>query len=178
MADERSRAPHYFERMCDEVAELTAYGFSLSGTAPSPVLFLKGTLNAAEREGGPLLAGEDGAALRAALERLGYAPGDWAACSCDIYTSHGIWSHAEPQMLAEAIEVFDPELVIALDSPAARALSDAWDLSEALGVGAVRRIRGRRVLALGGFEAALSDPDGKQVMWARLKLVPPLGAPL
>ena len=46
-----------------------------------------------------------------------------------------------------------------------------------LAPGAVARVRGMRVLNLGGFADALADPHEKQVMWARLKKIPPLGEP-
>ena len=36
---------------------------------------------------------------------------------------------------------------------------------------------GVRVLALGGFADALGDQRQKQLMWARLKQIPPLGEP-
>ena len=44
--------------------------------------------------------------------------------------------------------------------------------------GLVARVLGRRVLALGGFEAALGDARAKQRMWAYLKQLPPIGSPL
>ena len=51
-------------------------------------------------------------------------------------------------------------------------------LQEALlAPGAVARVLGMRVLNLGGFAAALGDSHEKQVMWARLKRIPPLGEP-
>jgi len=34
-----------------------------------------------------------------------------------------------------------------------------------------------RVMDLGGFEAALADPKKKQIAWAYLKKIPPLGEP-
>jgi hypothetical protein len=43
--------------------------------------------------------------------------------------------------------------------------------------GAVAQVCGMRVLNLGGFAEALGDAHEKQVMWARLKRVPPLGEP-
>ena len=46
-----------------------------------------------------------------------------------------------------------------------------------LAPGAVARVRGMRVINLGGFSDALADPHEKQVMWARLKKIPPLGEP-
>ena len=44
--------------------------------------------------------------------------------------------------------------------------------------GLIARVLGRRVLALGGFEAALGDARAKQRMWAYLKQLPPIGSPL
>lgn len=38
--------------------------------------------------------------------------------------------------------------------------------------------RGRRVLALDGFEAALTDKAAKQRMWAYIKQLTPAAAPL
>ena len=43
--------------------------------------------------------------------------------------------------------------------------------------GYVVYVRGVRVLALGGFANALGDQRKKQLMWARLKQIPPLGEP-
>ena len=43
--------------------------------------------------------------------------------------------------------------------------------------GLIAPVLGRRVLALDGFEAALSQPAEKQRMWAYLKQMLPLGAP-
>ena len=43
--------------------------------------------------------------------------------------------------------------------------------------GNVVHLLGMRVLNLGGFAAALGDAHEKQVMWARLKKIPPLGEP-
>ncbi len=52
------------------------------------------------------------------------------------------------------------------------------DLSEAmLDEGVVAVVLGMRFLNLGDFAAALADPKQKQVMWARLKQVPPQGEP-
>ena len=178
MGGERELAQLYYERTREELAGLEGCGLLLAGHAFAPVLLLKGRLNGPELAGGPLLAGDDGAALAAALDRLGYPADGWAGCSPCVRSADGSWRPAEATLLAEAVEVFDPELVIALDTEAADALQGAWGLDAPLVAGGVARVRGRRVLALGGFEAALSDPHAKQVMWARLKLVPPLGAPL
>ena len=41
-----------------------------------------------------------------------------------------------------------------------------------------RQVQGRRVLALDGFEAALTDKAAKQRMWAYIKQLTPAAAPL
>ena len=57
-------------------------------------------------------------------------------------------------------------------------LAQIDSLDEALlAPGVVAHVCGMRVLNLGGFAAALADPHEKQVMWARLKRIPPLGEP-
>lgn len=190
----RALAALYLERARREAGELARAGFLLAGSAFADVLLVKGEPGPAELAGGDLLSGPDGAALRAALARLGYPDDAWGACSSFAGTPSGDpadgvpgapaegvvggFRPAAPADVAWAVEVFDPELVVALDAPAARALQDAWGLEAPLVEGSPAVVRGRRVLALGGFEASLSDAHAKQVMWARLKLVPPLGAPL
>ncbi len=174
---ERAVMQLYYERTVEELEGLVGRGFAVSGHAFAPVLFAKAS--STHRNGrARLLGGEDGRALEAALERLGYPSDAWAALATEVRPEGGAWVPAAPEELSEAVEVFDPELVVALDDPAARALEGAWELPAPLGSGSVARVRGRRVLSLGGFEAALADPRAKQVMWARLKQVPPLGAPL
>ena len=44
--------------------------------------------------------------------------------------------------------------------------------------GLVAHVQGRRVLALDGFEAALTDKAAKQRMWAYIKQLTPAAAPL
>ena len=90
------------------------------------------------------------------------------------------------ELFREALEALDPEVVVLLDEAAADAMRGAY--AEALAVieqfevamlqpGLVAHVLGRRVLALGGFEAALGDAASKQRVWAYLKQLPPLGAP-
>lgn len=166
------------ERTREEVRELREAGFALSGRACADVCLLKGELSDEERAGGVLLGGPDGTALRAALGALGYPDACWAAVSTRLRTAGRPWAPASPEDLAWAVEVVDPELVIALDDEAAEALRAAYDVDTPLAAGEVVRVRGRRFLALGGFAASLDDPAAKQLMWARLKRVPPLGEPL
>ena len=67
-----------------EVAWLEGAGVVMRGSAFADIVLLKGELDPEERagDGSGLLAGRDGKALRASLDRLGYAPEAWAAVSC------------------------------------------------------------------------------------------------
>lgn len=155
----------------------------MAGNAFSSVLLVKGDLSESERSGASLLSGEDGVALRKALCALGYAPEDWAAVSSQ--GSAGAGSLA-PELMRQTVAVLDPATVIACDETAANALREAYanelasvdDFDQAiLAPGKVARVLGMRVLNLGGFAASLDDQGDKQLMWARLKRVPPLGEP-
>ncbi len=179
--EERELAALYLRRARADLDELAAEGFLLAGNGFPSVLLLKGEPGPAELAGGTLLSGPDGAALQAALGRLGYADDAWAACSAFLGPLGGGSTGplpASPESLAWAVEVFDPELVIALDAASSELLAQAWGGAAPFEPGAVTRVRGRRVLALGGFEASLADPKAKRVSWARLKQVPPLRSPL
>lgn len=154
----------------------------MAGNAFSSVLLLKGDPSQSERAAGRLLAGDDGKALRAALQALGYAPEDWAGLA--TWDMRG--GVLDAPLLREAVCVLDPATLVLCDGAAAQAVREAYaqDLSllesfeEAmLAEGTVVQLAGMRVLALGGFAAALGDARQKQLMWARLKLLPPLGEP-
>ena len=67
-----------------ELASLAVRGVRIAGNACSPIVLVKGDLDEAERSGGELAAGPDGAALRKALGAIGYAPEDFC---CLLYTS-------------------------------------------------------------------------------------------
>jgi hypothetical protein len=57
-------------------------------------------------------------------------------------------------------------------------LCELANLDDALlSPGRVVQVAGMRVLNLGGFEAALASSRQKQVVWAYLKRIPPLGEP-
>lgn len=165
-----------------ELGSLAERGVSMSGNAFSPVLLLKGDPSDEERAGAAPLAGADGAALRSALQALGYAPEDWAGLAtwCDDGSS------LNPELLREAVAALDPSTLIACDDAAAALVREAFAddlvilerLEEAmLAPGTCARVAGMRVMNLGGFAAALGDAKQKQVMWARLKQLPPLGEP-
>lgn len=176
-----------------ELKGLEARGVRMAGNAFSPVVLVKGELNDAERSGEPLLSGADGTALRAALGAIGWEPQDLCvlaavAGSGDEAVAGGLMA-GEPlpvDLFREALEALDPEAVILLDDAAADLLRETY--ADALAIvedfdtamlkpGLIAPVLGRRVLALDGFEAALSQPAEKQRMWAYLKQMPPLGAP-
>lgn len=176
-----------------ELKGLEARGVRMAGNAFSPVVLVKGELNDAERSGEPLLSGADGTALRAALGAIGWEPQDLCvlaavAGSGDEAVAGGLMA-GEPlpvDLFCEALEALDPEAVILLDDAAADLLRETY--ADALAIvedfdtamlkpGLIAPVLGRRVLALDGFEAALSQPAEKQRMWAYLKQMPPLGAP-
>ena len=87
----------------------------------------------------------------------------------------------------EALEALDPEAVLLLDNSAADVMRETYadmlvaidDFDTAmLKPGLVAHVQGRRVLALDGFEAALTDKAAKQRMWAYIKQLTPPAAPL
>ncbi|MBM6779455.1 hypothetical protein H6A16_08135 [Collinsella tanakaei] len=176
-----------------ELEALEARGVRMAGNALSPVVLVKGDLNEDELAGGELLAGADGRALRSALTAIGYAPEDFCALASvagaarsesDAVAAPG--DALPTAAFREALEALDPEAVVLLDDAAADIMREAYadalvvieDFNTAmLASGLVAHVLGRRVLALDGFEQALSDPREKQRMWAYLKQLPPAGAP-
>lgn len=169
-----TKARLYANKTRVELADLANSGVVVTGNAFASVLFVKGRKGEAERTGGTLLSGTDGTALRAALSKLGYEPQDWCAVAC--WTKDG--GFLSPDTLELAIATLDPDTVVACDDEAAALVRDAYvDGLYGLETGRVSMVRGMRVLVLGGFEAALQSMDAKQVMWARLKQIPPLAAP-
>lgn len=165
-----------------ELDGLTGRGAVMAGNAFSSVLLLKGSPSDAEATGDVLLGGEDGKALRAALQALGYAPQDWAG----LATWDGQGDLLGADLLREAVCALDPATLIICDEEAANAVREAYaaDLASLesfeeamLAEGVVAQVAGMRVLNLGGFAAALADKAQKQVMWRRLKQLPPLGEP-
>lgn len=180
-ADDRRRA--YVAKARAELGALDEEGVLMSGNAFSQVMLLKGSLSSDEATGAALLSGPDGVALRKALCALGYGPEDWVALAT---CGKGGSAALAPETLRRAIVTADPATVVACDDAAAAALREAYaddlvvldDFEEAmLAPGRVVHIRGMRVINLGDFAASLSDDHEKQVMWARLKRIGPLGEP-
>ena len=177
-----SRRERYLAKAHAELDGLASRGVVMAGNAFSSVLLLKGSPSDTEVSGGSLLGGEDGKALRAALQALGYAPQDWAGLAA--------WdAQGEPlgaDLLRQTVCALDPATLIICDDEAAHAVREAYaaDLASLesfeeamLMEGVVAQVAGMRVLNLGGFAAALADKAQKQVMWRRLKQLPPLGEP-
>lgn len=176
-----------------ELGSLQARGVRIAGNAFSPVVLIKGELNADELAGESLLSGADGTALRAALSAIGWEPQDFCALATVFGTGEPgivdgpVSGDAVPaELFREALEALDPEAIVLLDDVAADAMREAY--ADALAIiedfdtamlkpGLVAPVLGRRVLALDGFEAALTESRQKQRMWAYLKQLPPLGAP-
>lgn len=178
--DARRRA--YLDKTATEVDDLARRGVRAGGNAFSSVLLVKGELSEAEKSGEPPFSGADGAALRASLERLGYPPEDWEW----LLTVTDQGEPLDADLLREAVAALDPATLVCCDEAAANLLREAYaddlaaleSLEQAmLAPGQVVDLLGMRVLNLGGFAAALADPHDKQVMWARLKKIPPLGEP-
>ncbi len=183
MASERdARRRAYVGKAAAELDALVGRGVVMGGNAFSSVLLAKGELTEAERGGEPAFSGADGRALRASLSALGYPPEDWEW----LLATGEDGAPLDAALLREAVCALDPSTLVLCDEAAAGVVRDAYadelaameSLDEALLVpGEVVRVLGMRVLNLGGFEEALSDPRQKQLMWARLKQIPPLGEP-
>ena len=166
-----------------ELDSLAARGVRAGGNAFSPILMCKGELTAEEAGGADPFSGADGAALRASLKALGYAPEEWEwLLACDDSGTAPLM----PALFREAVCALDPATLVCCDDAAAAAVREAYaedltiieDFNEAmLEPGYVVPVCGIRVLNLGGFAAALGDPRAKQQMWARLKRVAPLSEP-
>ena len=181
-ANRDARRAAYIAKAQLEISSLEERGFLLAGNAFSSLLVVKGHYNAAEVAGAELLSGEDGTALRSALARLGYPPQDFAA----IGTVLAGGAQALPAEMRRAVLVLDPATVVAADEESRLLLREAFaeefagteKLDEAMfSPGVLCTVAGMRFLALGGFEESLADNAAKQLMWARLKQIPPLGEP-
>ena len=173
--EERRRA--FVDKAAAELGGLAGRGVQMGGNAFSEVLFVCGK----SADGEPFGDAET-KALRASLERLGYPPECWLwVLTCD---ANGV--PLDAGLLREALAALDAATVIAVDETAGDALRNAYanelaelgDIQQAmLAPGVVAHVLGMRVMLLGNFADALSDKREKQIMWARLKQLPPLGEP-
>ena len=115
-----------------ELGSLQARGVRIAGNAFSPVVLVKGELNADELAGESLLSGADGTALRAALSAIGWEPQDFCALATVFGTGEpGIVDGPVPgdavpaELFREALEALDPEAIVLLDDAAADAMREA-----------------------------------------------------
>jgi hypothetical protein len=143
--------------------QLTGGRFSCNGDPSAPVLLLKGVAGPVDIEEKLALAGDDGRAATASLERLGLPEG-WAGA----ITRPEPAAAADPAALARLVEACDPVFVVALDREAAEDAAAAVGL-ERLPFGRPASLRGRVWLAVDGLEASLTDPARKRRVWAQLK---------
>lgn len=160
--------------------DLSEQGVYMSGNSAAQVLFVKGSLNEADQVS--LFSGQDGKALRAALDRLGYAPQAWAGLATYARTGQVL----SPDLLRQAIASFDPETIIVCDPQARDVVCESYadelaslEKLEAamLDAGVVAYLLGIRIMNLGNFEAALAQEDKKREVWQYLKQLAPLGEP-
>ena len=158
-----------------------------SWEAPRSPRFFSSRASSPRRRGAarPRSPGADGKALRASLERLGYAPQDWEW----LLSIDDAGAPLEAALLREAVCALDPATLVCCDEAAAALLREAY----ADDPRADRRAGGRRFFhrawwrtsagCASSTSAALprrsrrGDARKKQLMWARLKKIPPLGEP-
>lgn len=112
-----------------ELASLAGRGVRIAGNACSPIVLVKGDLDDAERAGGELAAGPDGAALRKALGAIGYAPEDFCVLASVAGAGDGAVATGEGlpcELFREALEALDPEAVLLLDDRAADTMRETY----------------------------------------------------
>ena len=143
------------------------------GALLAEIAVVKGLPGPAEATGGAALSGADGEALAKALEALGWNP------DTVFYTlsrpEPGTDAPRRSDRLRLQLEAVDPNAIVALDAEASADLAEAFGCEEPAAGGAALRVLGRQIVAVSGFEAALSDPKAKQRVWGELKAVKPEG---
>lgn len=149
-------------------SDRVAWGGELLAT----VALVKGLPGPAEASGGAALSGADGEAADKALIALGFDPA--RAFRTLSRPEPGMEIERRADRLRLQLEAADPEIVIALDSAAAE------DLSVALGVGPLPFgqevvANGRRLVAVDGLEASLTDEKRKAAVWRQFQAAKPLG---
>ncbi len=144
-----------------------------TGDVMAEVVLVKGGPGPAEASGGGALTGQDGEAIRKALEALGF---DSPKVFCTLSRPSGPIDAAEAaRRICEQVETVDPQAVIALDGTAASDLAAAFGLPR-LEPGKTRAHHGRTFLALDGFEASLGTTSRKRKVWNQLRNLKPRGS--
>jgi hypothetical protein len=136
------------------------------GAEIAQVAVIKGLPGPAEASGGAALSGADGEAAVKALVALGHSEGDI------FFTISRPSSGIEPARLAmrlrAQIEAVDPSLILALDREAAADVAAAFGVESPV-LGRETWVLGRRIVAVDGLEASLSEPARKRRVWEQLK---------
>lgn len=174
MPSERSkRRDAYTAKITREFRDFAAQEVCMAGNAFASVLLVKGQEDFEEAEL---------SALRASLEHLGYAPEAWATLLTTTKTGEPI----NPQLVRQAISAFSPDTVLMVNDAAVASMREAYaddleqlktDVEKTFSPRVLVHVCGMRMVNLDNFAAALEDPRQKQMRWAAIKQVPPLGEP-
>ena len=174
MPSERSmRKEAYMAKTTHEFGDFAAQGVCMAGNAFASVLLVKGQEDFEETEL---------SALKASLEHLGYAPEAWATLLTTTKTGDPI----NPQLVRQAICAFSPDTVLMVNDAAVTSVREAYadergqlttDAEKNFSPRVLVRVCGMRMVNLDNFAGALEDPRQKQLRWAAIKQVPPLGEP-
>lgn len=172
----RVRAMHEMRVRAElEAAERLAPGsdrVAVSGNLLPEIALVKGLPGPAEATGGAALSGADGHALAKALTALGWPEDSWFATLSRPEPSTS--PDARALRLRAQLEAVDPRIIVALDAQAAEDVALAFGVSH-LRIGESVRVLGRRLVALEGFEASLSDEGRKRRVWQQLHAAKPAG---
>ena len=174
MPSERSmRKEVYMAKTTHEFGDFAAQGVCMAGNAFASVLLVKGQEDFGE---------EELSALKASLEHLGYAPEAWATLLTTTKTGDPI----NPELVRQAISAFSPDTVLLVNDAAVASVREAYaeeleqlktDAEKTFSPRVLVRVCGMRMVNLDNFAGALEDPRQKQLRWAAIKQVPPLGEP-
>lgn len=174
MPSERSmRKEAYMAKTTHEFGDFAAQGVCMAGNAFASVLLVKGQEDFEETEL---------SALKASLEHLGYAPEAWATLLTTTKTGNPI----NPELVRQAISAFSPDTVLMVNDAAVASVREAYaeeleqlktDAEKNFSPRVLVRVCGMRMVNLDNFAGALEDPRQKQLRWAAIKQVPPLGEP-
>ena len=113
---------------------------------------------------------------------LGYAPEAWATLLTTTKTGDPI----NPELVRQAISAFSPDTVLMVNDAAVTSAREAYadelgqlttDAEKTFSPRVLVRVCGMRMVNLDNFAGALEDPRQKQLRWAAIKQVPPLGEP-
>lgn len=167
------RKEAYMAKTTHEFGDFAAQGVCMAGNAFASVLLVKGQEDFEEAEL---------SALKASLEHLGYAPEAWATLLTTTKTGDLI----NPQLVRQAISAFSPDTVLMVNAAAVTSVREAYadelgqlttDAEKNFSPRVLVRVCGMRMVNLDNFAGALEDPRQKQLRWAAIKQVPPLGEP-